>query len=151
MHYCSLVAYQIQVMSLSTYETKCSHLAEIEEKKRQSDCKQEGHQQLVIELRFHPEQHSLLFSHWGMVITFFHRSANPKIQKAHHSHNSKGYLLLFSCVKDLVLAKLGGGTIKTKTDVSADSLYLISPCWCWSRTTIDEQSYICTAIALPLR
>lgn len=109
MHYCSLVAYQIQVMSFSTYETKCSHLAEIEEKKQQSDCKQEGHQQLVSELRFHPEQHSLLFSHWGMVITFFHRSANPKIQKAHHSHNSKGYLLLFSCVKDLVLAKLGGG------------------------------------------
>lgn len=63
MHYCSLAAYQIQVMSLSTYETKCSHLAEIEEKKQQSDCKQEGHQQLVIELRFHPEQHSLLFSH----------------------------------------------------------------------------------------
>lgn len=101
-------------MSLSTYETKCSHLAEIEEKKRQSDCKQEGHQQLVIELRFHPEQHSLLFSHWGMVITFFHRSANPKIQKAHHSHNSKGYLLLFSCVKDLVLAKLGGGDNQDK-------------------------------------
>lgn len=81
MHYCSLVAYQIQVMSLLNGSILSHKWTETEEKKQQSDCKHKGHQQLVSELRFQPEQHSLLFSHCGMLITFFHQSAIQKFNR----------------------------------------------------------------------